>query len=63
MRQAIARLAKVHGHGWIPLSGEDLAAMMRTARHPREFFRPLTQTPHKGHQFWTAATHIVSDST
>eukprot|EP00959_Pyramimonas_sp_CCMP1952_P154658 3235725-Pyramimonas_sp.AAC.1 len=63
MCQAITRIVEVHGRGWSPFSGEDLAAMVRTGRHPRAFFRPLTQTPHKGHKYWTTAIHLVSDST
>ena len=36
--QAIARLAEVMGHGWLPVSGEDFAEMARTGRPPKEFF-------------------------
>eukprot|EP00959_Pyramimonas_sp_CCMP1952_P410919 8611305-Pyramimonas_sp.AAC.1 len=63
MCQAIARLAEVHGHGWIHFSGEDLAAMARTGRPPRKLFRPLTQGTHQGHKYWTAAIHRIFDST
>eukprot|EP00959_Pyramimonas_sp_CCMP1952_P349343 7319676-Pyramimonas_sp.AAC.2 len=63
MCRAIARFAEVNGHGWIPSSGEDLAAMARTGRPPRELSRPLTQTTHKGCKYWTAAIHVISDST
>eukprot|EP00959_Pyramimonas_sp_CCMP1952_P261986 5478517-Pyramimonas_sp.AAC.1 len=63
MCQDITKLAEVHGHGWISLSGEDLAAMMRTGKHPREFLRLLTQTSHEGHKLWSTAIHIVSDLT
>eukprot|EP00959_Pyramimonas_sp_CCMP1952_P206419 4317000-Pyramimonas_sp.AAC.1 len=37
--------------------------MMRTRRPPSAFFRPLTKTSHQSRRFWTAALHIISDST
>ena len=61
--QAITRLAEVMGHGWMPVGGEDFAEMARTGRHPNQFFRPLTEVPHKKYTFTTLGVHIVGDST
>eukprot|EP00959_Pyramimonas_sp_CCMP1952_P049022 1024158-Pyramimonas_sp.AAC.1 len=63
MCQALTRFAEVHCHGWIPYSGEGLAAMVRTGRPPRDFFRPLAQTSTAGCKSWGAVIHVVSDST
>eukprot|EP00959_Pyramimonas_sp_CCMP1952_P296017 6192222-Pyramimonas_sp.AAC.1 len=46
--QAVAMLAEVSGPGWISYSGEDLAAMFRAGRPPRDLFRPLEQKTHIG---------------
>eukprot|EP00959_Pyramimonas_sp_CCMP1952_P341277 7149423-Pyramimonas_sp.AAC.1 len=56
-------MAEVHGHGWIPYSGEDLVAMIRTGRPPRDFLRPLEQRTHRGVKGLGAVTHLISDST
>ena len=62
--QAITRIARVNGHGWLPITGEDIAAMSRTGRPPTDFFRPLWRAKfNKNHEFWTASIHLVSDST
>eukprot|EP00959_Pyramimonas_sp_CCMP1952_P177456 3709432-Pyramimonas_sp.AAC.1 len=41
--QAIPKIAEVHGHSWIPFTGEDLATMSYTGKCVTDFFRPLTQ--------------------
>eukprot|EP00959_Pyramimonas_sp_CCMP1952_P214899 4497300-Pyramimonas_sp.AAC.1 len=62
MCQVVAQLAAVDGHGWIPCSGEGLAAMVRPGRPLRDFFRPLAQTSTKGYKFWGGVIHAVSES-
>ena len=37
--QAITRLMKDNGHGWVPFCGEDLYQMASTARPVKDFFR------------------------
>eukprot|EP00959_Pyramimonas_sp_CCMP1952_P034178 716279-Pyramimonas_sp.AAC.1 len=60
---AIAMMAEVHGHVWIPYSGEDLAARIRTGRPPRDVLRPVEQRTHRGFKCLGAVTHMISDST
>eukprot|EP00959_Pyramimonas_sp_CCMP1952_P275940 5767501-Pyramimonas_sp.AAC.1 len=61
--QAITKIAEVHGHSWIPFTGEDLAAMSSTGKSSTDFFPPLTQMKNGSHRSWSCYDHIVSDST
>eukprot|EP00959_Pyramimonas_sp_CCMP1952_P294250 6154899-Pyramimonas_sp.AAC.1 len=56
-------MAEVHGHGWFPFSGEDLAAMVRTGRPPRDVFSLLEQSTHRGDKYVGSVMHLMSDST
>eukprot|EP00959_Pyramimonas_sp_CCMP1952_P335242 7019660-Pyramimonas_sp.AAC.1 len=59
----MSQIAKVDGHSWIPLIGEDLAAMSNTGEPVAEFFRPLSQMRNGSKFSWSCSVHIVSDST
>eukprot|EP00959_Pyramimonas_sp_CCMP1952_P129386 2705746-Pyramimonas_sp.AAC.1 len=61
--QASTRVAEVHGHSWIPFTGEDLATMSAMGEPVADFFRPLTKMKTGHSHRWSCSIHVVSDST
>eukprot|EP00959_Pyramimonas_sp_CCMP1952_P406630 8522525-Pyramimonas_sp.AAC.1 len=61
--QAIAQIARVNGHSWIPFVGEDIATMMSAGEPAADFFHPLCVMESGRYRCWSYSVHIASGST